>query len=257
MQSFIAMTCSQLKTFRDSILRKNEKSVSDSVIYFLKLAKSDYAFSSFNLDSKLNNLIINFENPVLENYEKKLRSLEEDLLKLTSKRKTNDKTADQDSYSFARMNDSYANMEKYFFKLLENAVVSYSKEEFMVALEEILICKLYLETVIFFRLQVSGSESKELSSEAFCKILEECIIEDSSFIFDDRKSSQTSGLESPLFFCFLGDDMKNYIKKKAIYVEKQERSPEDFQLGHLVKLYIEIIRMMNDCDKKIAQYNKL
>ena len=121
----------------------------NSQIFFVKVHKNDYKFSNFNFNSKLSNLIINFENPVLENFDKRMKSLEDDLISLTYSKKEIDNFSDFETFSTYRNGDSVANIEKYFFKLLENAILSFSKEDYSLSLDEVLISKFLIENIIF------------------------------------------------------------------------------------------------------------
>jgi len=139
--------------------------------------------------------------------------------------------------------------------LLENSVVSFSKEDYAHAMEEVRISKYLIETIIFLRLIVCSIEPLDLSSEAFCKVLEECTIENSSFIFEEKKvDTHILSNDNSLFFSFLGNEMKSNIKKKAIYIEKSDKSQEEGNFNHFTKFYLDIIKMLNECDRRMNQY---
>ena len=251
---FIAILVSQIRTFRTAILKNNLNSL-ESEIYFVKIQKNEYSFSNFNLNSKTSNLIINYENPIFENYEKRLKVLEDDLILLTNSKKENDHLSDLDNCFSLRNTDSIAIMEKYLFKLLENSFVSFSKEDYTHAKEELILSKYLIETIIFLRLMVFSIEPINLTSEDFCKTLVECTIENTSFIFEEKKvDSQLLINGVSLFYSFLGLEMKNYIKKRAIYIEKSDKTNEEGNLIHFTRFYLDIVKMMNECDGKINQY---
>jgi hypothetical protein len=224
-------------------------------MFFTKIQKNEHSFSSFKFNSKTNNVKINYENPIFEKYEKMLEAIEDDLIKLTVSKKENDNISELESCFFTRNTDSIAVMEKYFFKLLENSVVSFSKEDYAHAMEEVRISKYLIETIIFLRLIVCSIEPLDLSSEAFCKVLEECTIENSSFIFEEKKvDTHILSNDNSLFFSFLGNEMKSNIKKKAIYIEKSDKSQEEGNFNHFTKFYLDIIKMLNECDRRMNQY---
>jgi len=228
---FIGIVVSQIRTFRTSILKKNSNSF-DSEIFFTKIQKNEHSFSNFKFNSKTNNSKINYENPIFEKYEKMLEAIEDDLIKLTVSKKESDNISELDSCFSIRNADSIAVMEKYFFKLLENSVVSFSKEDFTLAIEPL-----------------------ELSSDAFCKVLEECTIENSSFVFEEKKGdTQMVNNDNALFFSFLGNEMKNNIKKKAIYIEKSEKNQEEGNFIYFTKFYLDIMKMLGECERRMNQY---
>ncbi len=251
---FIGIVVSQIRTFRTSILKKNSSSF-DSEIFFTKIQKNEHSFSNFKFNSKTNNSKINYENPIFEKYEKMLEAIEDDLIKLTVSKKESDNISELDSCFSIRNADSIAVMEKYFFKLLENSVVSFSKEDFTHAMEEVRISKYLIETIIFLRLIVCSTEPLELSSDAFCKVLEECTIENSSFVFEEKKGdTQMVNNDNALFFSFLGNEMKNNIKKKAIYIEKSEKNQEEGNFIYFTKFYLDIMKMLGECERRMNQY---
>ena len=253
--TFILITVNQSRTFRNNIIKKNQMDSVNSQIFFVKVHKNDYKFSNFNFNSKLSNLIINFENPVLENFDKRMKSLEDDLISLTYSKKEIDNFSDFETFSTYRNGDSVANIEKYFFKLLENAILSFSKEDYSLSLDEVLISKFLIENIILLRFLICSIEPNELTSEIFCKILQEYSIEESSFIFDDKKNDNTVLSQDYItFFAFLGEEIKGYIKKKLIFIENNEKIKEEFNLQYLTKFYMDIIKMKIECEKRINQY---
>jgi len=196
----------------------------------------------------------------LENYDKNLQFHEEELLKFITNKKDINNIIELERDMVFKTNESVANVDKYFFKLVENAVITFTKEEYATAFDELVISKFLLEYIIFMRLFISNYQPLDLSSEAACKILEECMIEKSSlssFIFDEKKTnSHCFNIDKSIFFSFIGAEMKTNIQSKAIYQDKSDKEREEVNISQFTKFYIEIVKMLNECDKRINQFNK-
>jgi len=251
--TFLIFSIIEIKTFRNSILKKNLKDKSKNEVIFIKLMKNleSQAFI-FNFGAIDSNQLINFENPSFENYDKRLMEIEENLISMIKSQK---ELGNIPSHESLNKNESYVYLEKYFIKMAENSVISYQNKEFSCAYDELIVSKYLLECLIITKIIASDISIKEINLEELSKIFEDINFESySSYFFEEKKQDKLPQL---YIYSFLVSELKNTVTEKIIISDKNvDKFKLEYILQHYTKFYYDILKMLADCDKK-ANFNSL
>lgn len=240
----------EIKLFQE-FLKPKDKFYEDEELHLIKINKKDFEYSSCNFLK--NNVEINKENPMIDYYLKIFSNFESEMLNIIKNilARIDLKVEEVHSYDYlaSSIKNYYsANIEKYFFRLFENALVMYSKAEFKKALKEFLISKFFYESIIFIRL----ISSNKLESKNFFKLFD-CIENDEELnLFSNDTKSFNSCPTNLIIFTFLGGVIKTFKAQKILEEELTSESliatsNESFE--YLIKFYPEIVRMVFECSK--------
>lgn len=249
MSIFVMLHVLEVKLFQE-FLKPKEKFYEDEELHLLKITNDSYDYCSCNF--LRNNISINKENPMIDNYltsfaqsEIKLYEVIRDILKHLD---INVDEVESFEYLAGSIKNYYtANIEKYFFQIFENGILHYSKEEYKEALNEFLVAKFFYESIIFIRI-ISSNKSETTD---FFKIFEMTEIDDElNLLSDSKKVNQPN---SNLFvFTFLGGIIKTFKGQKIIEEEPSSESlivnsNEAFE--SLIRFYPEIMKLVIECSK--------
>jgi hypothetical protein len=240
----------EIKLFQE-FLKPKDKFYEDEELHLLKINKKDFEYSYCNFLK--NSVEINKENPMIDSYLKIFSTFESEMLNIIKKilARIDLKVEEVHSYDYlaSSIKNYYsANIEKYFFRLFENALVMYSKAEFKKALKEFLISKFFYESIIFIRL----ISSNKLESKNFFKLFD-CIENDEELnLFSNDTKSFNNCPTNLIIFTFLGGVIKTFKAQKILEEELTSESliatsNESFE--YLIKFYPEIVRMVFECSK--------
>ncbi len=142
-------------------------------------------------------------------------------------------------------------IEKYFFRIFESAVVLYTKSETKEALNEFLISKYFYETIIFIRLISSNKPETTKFSKLFTYLENDSEI--NLFSNDNQKINKEFLPNNLIVFTFLGGIIKTFKAQKILEDEIPSESfvqTSNDSIESLIKFYPEIISMIVECSGK-------
>jgi hypothetical protein len=249
MSIFTMLLVMEIKLFQE-FLKPKDKFFEDEELHLLKINKKEFEYSSCNFLKS--NVEINKENPMIDSYLKIFANLESQMLNLIRQilEKIDINVDEVQSYEYlaSSIKNYYsANIEKYFFRLFENAIVLYSKAEFKKGLKEFLISKYFYESIIFIRL----ISSKKPETVNFFKLFE-CIENDEEINLFSNEKKVSANPTNLIIFTFLGGVIKTFKAQKILEEDLASESliatsNESFE--SLIKFYPEIVRMILECSK--------
>jgi len=254
MSIFVMLMVLEIKLFME-LIKPKEKFYEDEELHMVKVYKGGYDYSSCNFLKC--GIIINKENPMIDQYIKVFSNIETQLLDIVRRiLNTIDINVEEvQSYDYiaSSIKNYYsANIEKYFFKVFENGILFYSKGEYKEALNEFLISKYFCETIVFIRL-VSSNKSE---TENFFKLFECVENEDELNIFSNdirinktKRPSDKLDVANLVMFTFLGGIIKTFKAQKIIEQIESESfiATTNESLESLIKFYPEIVKMVIEC----------
>jgi serine/threonine protein kinase len=243
----------EIKLFQQFLTPK-ETFYFDEELHIIKLTKTDYDYCSCNFVN--NKIYINKENPMIENYLKTFQGLEANLLEIIKlvlkKLGVNiDESQAVDYLQDSMKNTYHANLEHYFFDVFEKGLFHFSNNNHKDALNELLLSKYYLETVIFVRIIVNNKPETIRFFDIF-----DCIENDDEInLFSEIKKKNKNwqvNFDNLILFTFIGGVMKSFKEKKIL--ESEITSDTLLANSHnaidsLVKFYADIIKMVIECSK--------
>ena len=227
----------------------NKNFEDDSEIHLIKINQSSFDYSFCDLiDDKV---MINSENPKLEEYNTTLLLLKEQiycLLKVYLE-KINISIDDINTYDYLQesMKNFYmTSTEKYFFALFDKGVKYFTEGNKKKALEEVMMSKYYYENLLFIRMI---SHCKQNTIEF--KDLYECIEqEDYLNITSEIKQDKLCDLTSVVLVTFLGGVYKTFKNKKIIEEDLTSQSTIGISkdaVDSLMSFYPDIIKLAAEC----------
>ena len=252
------LTMLEIKLFLEFI-RPKENFFEDEEIHFLKLNlqeqnKYDYSYINCNKD----NILINKENQILENYKIDFMKMEIDLKTIISTllKKIDINIEDMDSFDFITNNNlkNYysGDLEKYFFKIFENGVLCFSKKDFKTALDEFTLSKYLSEYIIFIGLITSFKKETILYTE----------------MLSLYKSESSSSINCTTITSFIGGIIKTFKSQKIIEEDqnssasistdaKESSSNETTENVYemLIGFYPNILSLLKESEEKIKKAN--
>jgi hypothetical protein len=253
---FLMLTQLEIKYFKEFITPK-EKFNEIEELHLMRISKSDYDYCSCNFSQ--NNVVINKENPMIDNYLKIFSENEKTLLGLINKllNKMEIKIEDEtqiDYLNTSMRNIQFANMEKYFFTLFENGIAHYSKLEYKEAIKEFMISKYNYECIIFIRLICAN----KLDTIKFFKLFEYIENDDEINLLSEYRKEKRGNIQvnydNLLIFSFIGGLIRKFKSQKIIESEISSESllsTTNQTFETLVKFYPEIVRILVDCKKSL------
>jgi hypothetical protein len=244
----------ELKLFQE-FLKPKEKFYEDEELHLIKITKNDYEYCYCNFLKS--NIVINKENPMIDQYLKDFQTLELRMMEVIKKifEKLGINIEEVESYDYlvdSIKHQNSANIERYMIKVFEGGMLSYSKEDLNEALEEFLVAKYLYETVIFIRM-ISSDKSETIP---FIKLLECIENEDELNLFSENKIKKIHeiNIENLIIFTFLGGIIKTFKNLKVMEEDIQTESlikNSNEAFTSLIKFYPEIIKLVIECSKAV------
>ncbi len=253
---FLMLTQLEIKYFKEFITPRDKFDEIEE-LHLMRISRSDYDYCSCNFSQR--NVVINKENPMIDNYLKIFTENEKSLLNLINKilKKLDVKIEEAgqiDYLNTSMRNIQYANMEKYFFTLFENGIAHYSKLEYKEAIKEFMISKYNYECIIFIRLICAN----KVDTINFFKLFEFIENDDEINLLSEyrkeKKGSTQVNYDNLLIFSFIGGLIRRFKSQKVIESEITSESllsTTNHTFDTLVKFYPEIVRILVDCKKSL------
>lgn len=221
------------------------KFMPDSELHLIRINANsyDYSFTKFMEDK----ISINRENMKLEEYLKKLGTLNDSLYKLLRKvLLLRDIDIDKiETYDYLKSNCT-ATTEKYFFALFEKGIESFKNREFSLALNDLLISKFYYENLIFMRVILKDLQK----TSEFEDVIQNLELEDSINIIKDPSVISPTSNNSIVIFSFLGCIYRHLVIAKE-FEEEPKIKPVQVQGGELltsiISFYPDITKLIQEC----------
>ena len=250
MSLLIILTQNEINIIKDVFIKN---AIDEEMeIYLIKFSKKEFEHSHCNLLRE--NIVLNFENPMIENYIKTLEkneSLLEDILKVI----LNELQVDAEIYAetikgsnklteLTETNNKF--LEKYLFEVLDQGISNFQKKEFTIAYNEFILSKYIYETIIM--LNVFNRNGTKNFFDIFEKLV-------------DRSVKVKSADEDYTILSLLGGPIKEMKRNNVILssdttsamLNSTSYSDEDKEREFisLIIFYPEIMKLIAECKKHL------
>ena len=244
MSLLIMLTQIEINIIKDVFIKNT---IDDEMeIYLINFSKKDFEHSHCNLLRE--NIVLNFENPMIENYIKILEKndgLLEEILKVILNELQVDAETIKGSKKLTELTGSdNGYLEKYLFKVLDQGISNFQKKEFTIAYNEFILSKYIYETIIMLNV-FNRNRTKN-----FFDILEKLV--DESVKSADEDYTILSLLGGPIKemkrnnVILPSDTTRAMLKSTSYSDEDKER---DFI--SIILFYPEIMKLIADCKKNL------
>ena len=253
------LTMLEIKLFIE-FLRQKDKFFEDEEIHFLKINLQDGKYKYSYINCGHDNIYVNKENPILENFKIDFYKMELELKNIISTllKKIDVNIDDMDSFDFVNNNNlkNYysGDLEKYFFKLFENGILSFSKKDYKIALEEFIQAQYLSEYIIFIGLITSFKKETNI----FTDLLD--------MFKSEIRDYNISNSICITIVTFIGGIIKTFKTQKIIEevdingsneTKDNSNNAEEGEKIHemLIGFYPNILKLIRECDDKIKRKN--
>jgi len=244
MSLLIILTQNEINIIKDVFIKN---AIDEEMeIYLIKFSKKEFEHSHCNLLRE--NIVLNFENPMIENYIKILEKndgLLEEILKVILNELQVDAETIKGSKKLTELTGSdNGYLEKYLFKVLDQGISNFQKKEFTIAYNEFILSKYIYETIIMLNV-FNRNRTKN-----FFDILEKLV--DESVKSADEDYTILSLLGGPIKemkrnnVILPSDTTRAMLKSTSYSDEDKER---DFI--SIILFYPEIMKLIADCKKNL------
>ena len=244
MSLLIILTQNEINIIKDVFIKN---AIDEEMeIYLIKFSKKEFEHSHCNLLRE--NIVLNFENPMIENYIKILEKndgLLEEILKVILNELQVDAETIKGSKKLTELTGSdNGYLEKYLFKVLDQGISNFQKKEFTIAYNEFILSKYIYETIIMLNV-FNRNRTKN-----FFDILEKLV--DESVKSADEDYTILSLLGGPIKemkrnnVILSSDTTRAMLKSTSYSDEDKER---DFI--SIILFYPEIMKLIADCKKNL------
>jgi len=244
MSLLIILTQNEINIIKDVFIKN---AIDEEMeIYLIKFSKKEFEHSHCNLLRE--NIVLNFENPMIENYIKILEKndgLLEEILKVILNELQVDAETIKGSKKLTELTGSdNGYLEKYLFKVLDQGISNFQKKEFTIAYNEFILSKYIYETIIMLNV-FNRNRTKN-----FFDILEKLV--DESVKSADEDYTILSLLGGPIKEMkrnnvILSSDTTSAMLNSTSYSDEDKER----EFISLIIFYPEIMKLIAECKKHL------